>query len=537
MTVDIQRREETLGHYRVPVVLIGLLLFCAHDAHAGDPAAPQKPAAATPTVDLDLLLNQLQPLGEDPAFGGVVVPQGDELLRMMLGEIPDGRRAQVAPGLLDARMVARVAMEIPASLEIRVLRFRDSEIAASFVAAWRAASEEEDARKDSKPGAVLILEATYEKGAGPDGRMNGFVARKKSTRNEHGHKSHLEVAQIGPIAVRIDVADLVDITRRELDQALVRLEAAVADPEGARKASRAGPVLLSSLGPTLLIRTVGADGSAVPRFTYRVSWEEAPGSYTSDSGYAENGVALARVHGPSTVEVWAARSDEDKPLPWGPASTEVKAGARDAEIKLPKGMSLSGIVRDRQGKPLEGIRVVAFSAEGALGIPAKMLPPGGLPMSHGFEGHSQDQTGPSGTFDLQGLGPSRYRVTVAADGEWYTVNDIEADAGSEPVSLVIEKALSVEVVVLGTDDKPLAGAKVSAYPTQKGHFSAGFMRDLTFDTDASGVARMRRLRPGGNYRLTVLPPDGRKDLTVSVQADWSPAATTLRLLARGAGDR
>ena len=117
------------------------------------------------------------------------------------------------------------------------------------------------------------------------------------------------------------------------------------------------------------------------------------------------------------------------------------------------------------------------------------------------------------------------------------MNDVEADAGSKPVSLVVEEALNVDVVVLGPDDEPLAGAKVTALPTQTGHLRAGLDADLTFDTDESGVAHMRRLRAGWNYRLTVIPPEGREDLSTFVQEHWSPAATTLRLQARGTGGR
>lgn len=505
-------------------------------AMAGDPppaAAPAARKAAAP--DLDLLLRVLAYLRGDPEFGGVAIPEVEALKRMLLEDLPAPRRPQVANGLVDVRMFAAIAMELSASIDVRLFAFRGVGDAEAFLVAKREASELEDARKAAKSAELQILEASYEAGAGPKGRMPGFVVRKGSTRNGHAHRSLTQVARLGALVVVLKSMDLVDLDRPQLDEALVRVEAALLDPEAARRRSDRTPVFLRVLGPTMSIRALDAEGRGVPRFALRVQWEKEPGHFQTWGGYGEDGVATARVpRVPSTVEVWGAQDADGRSLPSGPASAEAVAGATSVEVRLPKGLALAGRLVSREGQPLGGIRVVAFPADaGTLGIPAAKLPPGGLGVgAHGFEAHGADTPGADGRFTLQGLAASRYRVTVAAEGEWYTVNDVEADAGSGPIEVVVERSLSPEVKVLDPHGNPLVGATVAPYPVEKGHFSAGYRSDLAATTDARGVARLRRLQANGTYRLSVVPPDERKDLAPTALENWSPAPTTVHLPAR-----
>lgn len=501
-------------------------------APAGDPPQPVKPAAAPSDVDLDLVFEQLRPLAQDPAFTSAGVPEGERLLRMMLSEVPEDRRAEVASGLLDARMMDRIADELFASIRIQVARFRDVETGSAFVAAVKAASETEDARKSDKPGDPRVSEATYESGAGPAGRMHGYVARKKYTRNGYAHASLVVVAQIGRLVLQVDLHDLPDITRADVDHALVRAEVAVKDPEAARRAPSPGPVFLASLGPTTTIRAVGADGVAIPRFSFRASWEEAPGVHRSVGGHAPTGTGVTRVRGSATLDVWAARTREDVSLPWGPSTLEIQSGAKDVSVRLPAGLRLAGAVRDRQGNSVEGVRVAAFPTDNVRGIPAVNLPPSLRPSPRLAEAHSQRRTGPAGDFLMEGLGATRYLVTIPSGEDWFAVNDVEVDAGAEPIALVVERALDVDVVVLDPKGSPVAGALVSAFPTRDGAASAGFIRDLMFETDDSGAAHMKRLQPSGTYRLSVYPPSRRKDLTESIRERWVPAPTKVQLPGR-----
>src|SRR5262245_39916461 len=86
-------------------LLLSVLAASSARAEAAKPAAPAD-------VDLDLVARAVAPLGQDPAFGGVVTPKGADLVRFLVDELPVGSRAQLALWVVDARMLAGVAIDV-----------------------------------------------------------------------------------------------------------------------------------------------------------------------------------------------------------------------------------------------------------------------------------------------------------------------------------------------------------------------------------------------------------------------------------------
>jgi hypothetical protein len=504
-----------------------LVLLVATDAARAKEDPPEAKPPGSPGVDLDLLVRALAPLGRDPALRSVATPTGGELVRLLVSELPPEHQAKVASTVSDVRRMIAFAPTLGGGIDATTLLFRRPDDADAFVDARKTASKAEDARREPDPEAPRVLETSYGERAGSKGRFPGFTVRKRWTESGGAFTTVTEVARLGPVVVVLN-SSLDDIGRPELDEALARVEAALSDPLRFRRTPTAGPVLLQSLGPTATVRAVGGHGSFVPRFSVRVEWRAGPGSFEAWGGHAEGGVAVIRVPNvEATVAVWAARSEEDEPLPWGPASAALAAGATEMEVELPDGMPLGGVARDKEGRRLEGILVAAIPAEGALGIPAKLLPPGGLSREvDAWHAHAKARTGPDGRFRLAGLGRSRYRLTVVTE-EWFTTHDVEVDAGARSVELIVEAAVAVDVRVLGPDDQPVVGAVVAAYATREGERSSG--SGDSFEADSNGVAHLVRLRAGENYRLTILPPKERTGVSSEVIEPWSPAPTTVRL--------
>jgi hypothetical protein len=328
--------------------------------------------------------------------------------------------------------------------------------------------------------------------------------------------------------------DLVDLDRPQLDEALVRVEAALVDPEAARRRSDRTPVFLRVLGPTMSIRALDAEGRGVPRFALRVQWEKEPGHFQTWGGYGEDGVATARVpRVPSTVEVWGAQDADGRSLPSGPASAEAVAGATSVEVRLPKGLALAGRLVDGDGKPLGGIRVVAFPSDaGTLGVPAAKLPPGGLGVGvHGFEAHGADTSGADGRFTLQGLAASRYRVTVAAEGEWYTVNDVEADAGSGPIEVIVERGMAPDHGAGPRWEARLRGRRRSLSSRGRALLRGLSKRPGCHDRRASAWHTSAGLRAKGATDCRSFPPTSARTRP-DCDRTLDTAAMTVRLPAR-----
>jgi hypothetical protein len=183
------------------------------------------------------------------------------------------------------------------------------------------------------------------------------------------------------------------------------------------------------------------------------------------------------------------------PLPLGSLSLDVSAprhvsrqvtveiGARGrapdlGDLVLDRGLSIAGRVRERGGRPLAGVSLRAERH--------------GAGESSEAEAASEDD----GAFLLAGLGSGRHDVTASAAG--YVAARSIADAGGEPVELVLEPGGQIEGRVVDGDGDPVDNAFVSAEEQSRSQGSASAVFEKA--EDGSGRFTLRDVA-AGTYAL------------------------------------
>ncbi|HUR82647.1 MAG TPA: carboxypeptidase regulatory-like domain-containing protein [Thermoanaerobaculia bacterium] len=147
------------------------------------------------------------------------------------------------------------------------------------------------------------------------------------------------------------------------------------------------------------------------------------------------------------------------------------------DVTLEGGSTITGVVVTDTGAPVADAEVGAFSA-GAGGRSAR--------------------TNASGTFELEGLRPGRYRFTASKSG-YVEASQSDVDiSASTPIRLVLQSGGTIYGRVTGVSEADMANASVSA-------------------RGARGAASSAPVDPQGNYRI-----EGAPTGTVSVSASVQP---------------
>lgn len=260
----------------------------------------------------------------------------------------------------------------------------------------------------------------------------------------------------------------------------------IVDPEGRPLAGRA--------------RVLGFEDRGLPSFASDILTVEAKADGTFALGPLPLGALGIAVSAPR----YAARHVE--------ASVPAVGRAVDlGDVALDSGLAIRGRVRDREGAGIEGALVRAVGRQG------------------GVEGEAEAMSGPEGRFDLSGLRPGRHRVSASTPGRAET--SVPAEAGGEPIEIVLELVGEIVGRVVDADGTPVEGAEILAEDRSE---SAGPLSYAVGRADEGGGRFLLSNVAPGTYRLDVQAQgQGVAGLSaVRVAAGGTTDVGTLRL-ARG----
>jgi hypothetical protein len=136
---------------------------------------------------------------------------------------------------------------------------------------------------------------------------------------------------------------------------------------------------------------------------------------------------------------------------------ELAEDQKEMQVKLEPGMTITGIAADPQNKPLAGAKVRMHL----------QIQNYGSPLGDWQKGLAT--TAADGTFTVKAIPPGqKYQMDVTADGYGKTTQQIQPenvvdnklDVGKQTLALA---NLDITGVVVDSEDKPVAGARVSGY--------------------------------------------------------------------------
>jgi protocatechuate 3,4-dioxygenase beta subunit len=179
-----------------------------------------------------------------------------------------------------------------------------------------------------------------------------------------------------------------------------------------------------------------------------------------------------RLRGPGGRSYSAARASKE---------VELRGTERaQLELRVPRGLELSGRVVDAQGAPVTGSMVSGVAAQG------------------GGAGYAVDETDEAGAFKLSGLQPGKYELRAMGPkrGE-HAVAKATAQAGDTAVQLVLAEARKLVGRVVDEAGRPLASFSINdkRFDAPDGKFELPVGEEQTkyfFFVSASGYAQTGR---------------------------------------------
>ena len=226
------------------------------------------------------------------------------------------------------------------------------------------------------------------------------------------------------------------------------LDATKGKLEVARGQDLEGLTLHLEKGATLRGTVVGPEGSPVAgvqvalvqqrRSGGGMDWLSAPGKRGKSDG---EGRFLLQSLEPGKRSVKATRAG----YPPVTRDLTLKEGSNSILLTLPAGSSVKGRVADRQGAPIAGARVRLTRVGGGSG---------------------SGESGPEGSFLIEGLAPGEYQAYASASGFLPTSERPRVSVGERgempSVELVLERGAVIRGHVLGVDPKEYSKTTVVA---------------------------------------------------------------------------
>lgn len=238
--------------------------------------------------------------------------------------------------------------------------------------------------------------------------------------------------------------------------------------------------------------------------------------------------------GAAAIEITDPRDEADHALPLAPKTvTWARGQPRRIEVRLEPEAPVAGFVLGPEGEGVEGVLVAATPISGA---PA----PEGVPRRGSLrrDVRTVARSDPTGAFRLGGLAAGDYELSVTVPESYLSPAPRTVKGGDAAVELRLRRGVRPTLRVLDWKGAPVAGAEIGLIATDPdvegaqadplGRF-AGSERTRT---DARGELRLPPLDPTVPWRLSISPPDARRDLRSVDQDGWTPQDGTWTL-ARG----
>ena len=200
--------------------------------------------------------------------------------------------------------------------------------------------------------------------------------------------------------------------------------------------------------PQWRARLLRADGSPLARSDVILAanpvWGQPPIPRRWSATTADDGRLDLR-GGSSDLQLWARGAEGWRALGQFAAGHGVELG----DFRIDDDMRLRGSVVDADGAPAAGAAVIA--------VPA-------APQVQSCHAYRRVFTDHAGRFELHGLGPGLHRVGAVSVLSKLSVVSAEAGDDPEPITLALERALTIDGVVRDRRGCPLAGALVQGLP-------------------------------------------------------------------------
>jgi hypothetical protein len=279
------------------------------------------------------------------------------------------------------------------------------------------------------------------------------------------------------------------------------------------------PRAKSESGETLSVRVVDHAGERVPSARIKLSSykDGASGSSTRRLSGGQAVFESANTDWELWIEVWQVVGADRGATIHGP----LRVGAQEIEVRLPRALSVEGVVVGPDRRGVRGVRVTAQAVH---------------PCEHESYGedHGVAITDAQGRFRVTGLGDLEYELDFTTPPDYAPVPDRKVRAGAKDVRVTLRAGVSATVTVLDYAGKPVPGARVGLRePTREARagptLSVPTVVPGDQQVDASGRTTFRGLDPDATYTVQVTPPNGRKDLKDRTLDGWAPRDETVTL--------
>ena len=196
---------------------------------------------------------------------------------------------------------------------------------------------------------------------------------------------------------------------------------------------------------------------------------------------------------------------------------QLEAGeSRRVDVQLHKGLALTGLVLDREGKPVQGVEVRSYDQATRAMDPTADI-------------ERSAMTDDNGKFQFENLKPGMKRIVAFKTGYAQAFKhpiQLFDEEDAKPINLVMDKGAFIAGKVIDADDElPISEVMVTVRRIRNGRDRSGFESYPPIVTDDDGNFTFDGLRPGA-YKVGFLAPQGKGYARVAEQRTASTGRDT-----------